>query len=229
MSRRDLTGAVDFGVLDLTTGGDDEVGALLTDLKALYWRVLDSMNAIPVEAGQVIYNATPRRILRETGKGPSAEVHALGNPENKEILALEIRRPGPTFRAWDNVRFPIRDVDASSAIAALNLRRTGIEEFVVAQKAVAGRPGIFCSVDSEAFRLEHLRPTESLTVTVPMEPPHCLHAIRGCARITSSKGAELGELQQGESALVPIDVGGYQAEALAPETEIVKVSLPVGA
>ena len=45
-----------------------------------------------------------------------AEVHALGNPEGREILALEIRRPGPTFRAWDNVRFPVRDVDVDAAL-----------------------------------------------------------------------------------------------------------------
>jgi len=205
------------------------VAGLLTDLKALYWRVLDSMNAIPVEPGQIIYNANPARILAQTGRAPSAEVHALGNPENKEILALEIRRPGPTFRAWDNVRFPIREVDVGAAIAALNLRRTEVDEFLINPERVLDRPGIFCSIDSDAFRLEHLKPTRGVSVVVGPEPPHCLHAIRGRARFTSSSGSEIGELEQGESALVPVAVGSYRMESLAPDTEVIKVSLPVSA
>jgi len=205
------------------------VADLLTDLKALYWRVLDSMNAIPVEPGQVIYNATPQRILAQTGRAPSAEVHALGNPENKEIVALEIRRPGPTFRAWDNVRFPIRDMDAGAAIAALNLRRTEVGEFVVNPERIVDRPGTFCSIDADAFRLEHLKPTKDLSVVVPLEPPHCLHAIRGRARFSNADGAHLGDLEQGESALVPVAVGSYRIESLASETEVIKVSLPVSA
>ena len=205
------------------------VGHLLTDLKALYWRVLDSMNAIPVQPGQVIYNANPRRILEQTGKAPSAEVHALGNPDNKEILALEIRRPGPTFRAWDNVRFPVRDIDVEAAIAALNLRRTEASEFIMTPEEVADRPGTFCSVDSDAFRLEHLKPEKGLSVFVPREPPHCLHAIRGRAQLLDSGGSRLGDLEHGESALVPVAVGSYRVESLAPDTEVVKVSLPISA
>ena len=204
-------------------------GHLLTDLKALYWRVLDAMNAIPVQPGQVIYNANPRRILEQTGKAPSAEVHALGNPDNKEILALEIRRPGPTFRAWDNVRFPIREVDVEAAIAALNLNRTETSEFIMTPEAVVDRPGTFCSVDSDAFRLEHLKPIKDLQVLVPPQPPHCLHAIRGRAQLFDSSESILGELEQGESALVPVGVGSYRVESLARDTEIIKVSLPMNA
>lgn len=205
------------------------VADTLTDLKALYWRVLDSMNTIPVEPGQVIHNANPRRIVEGTGRAPSAEVHALGNPEQREILALEIRRPGPTFRAWDNVRFPIREVDIGSAIAALNLSRTEPAEFVVDPEEVVGQPGTFCSVDSEAFRLEHLKPTDGRPVIVPRGSPHCLHAIRGRARVSSSRGSDLGDLEHGESVLVPVAVGSYRVESLAPDTEIIKASLPPGA
>lgn len=77
----------------------EQAKRLLGELKALYWQTLEAMNAIPVVPGQVIYNATPARLLADGGRAASAEVHALGNPERREILALEIRRPGPTFRA----------------------------------------------------------------------------------------------------------------------------------
>lgn len=206
-----------------------EVADLLNALKALYWQVLDTMNAIPVRPGQVIHNANPARVVTGTGKAPSAEVHALGNPEGREILALEIRRPGPTFRAWDNVRFPIREVDVEAAVAALNLERTAPEEFLIEPEPVAERRGMLRSVISEAFHIEHLRPQGGVPVSVPAEPPHCLHAIRGGARIVDGGGRLIGDLHQGESAMVPIGVGEYQVESQAPDTEIVKVSLPLRA
>src|SRR5690606_7034549 len=95
------------------SGDRTQAESLLERLKALYWNVLDSMNAIPAEPGTVIHNANPPRIAAARGRPAAAEVHALGNPEGLEILALEIRRPGPTFRAWDNVRFPLRRIDIS--------------------------------------------------------------------------------------------------------------------
>ena len=199
----------------------------LLSLKALYWRVLDAMNAIPVVAGQVIYNANPSRISAATGRPPSAEVHALGNPEGKEILALEVRRPGPTFRAWDNVRFPIRDVDVEAAIDALNLKRTAPEEFLVEPAPVDECDGVYLSVDSSAFRIEHLRPSPSVTVDIAAEPSHCLHAIRGHARFFDESGASIGVLDRGESAIVPVGVGAYRVESEDPASEIVKVSLPI--
>jgi mannose-6-phosphate isomerase class I len=199
----------------------------MTMLKALYWRVLDSMNEIPVRAGQVIHNANPVRITTASGLEPSAEVHALGNPEGKEFLALEIRRPGPTFRAWDNVRFPVREVDVAAAIDALNLRGTTVEDYLVTPEPVAGRSGVFCSIASAAFRVEHLRPGPGRSVNVPAEPPHCLHAISGKARFVSSDGTLIDDLEQGESALVPVDVGAYDVACSMPHTEIIKVNLPV--
>ena len=207
----------------------DEISRLLNTLKRLYWRVLDSMNAIPVSAGQVIYNANPARIVAATGRGPSAEVHALGNPEGKEILALEIRRPGPTFRAWDNVRFPIREVDVHAAIDALNLSGTKADEYLVVPTPVAGCTGVLCSVDSASFRVEHLRPKPSSPVDVPAEPPHCLLAIRGRARFLNREGLTIGDLDRGESAVVPIGVSAYRVECADADTEIIKVSLPVSA
>jgi len=207
----------------------DEIARRLEALKSLYWRVLDSMNAIPVSAGQVIYNANPARIVAATGRSPSAEVHALGNPEGKEILALEIRRPGPTFRAWDNVRFPIREVDVHAAIDALNLSGTKTDEYLVVPTPVAGRTGVLCSVESASFRIEHLRPKPSSSVDVPAEPPHCLLAIRGRARFLNREGLTIGDLDRGESAVVPIGVSAYRVESTDADTEIIKVSLPVSA
>ncbi len=211
--------------------GDDwpAAQALLEDLKLVYWRVLDSMNTIPVSPGQVIYNATPSRLLAGPDDSPSAEVHALGNPEGKEILALEVRRPGPTFRAWDNVRFPVRDIDIDAALDALNLTATTAEEFVVAPELIPGRAGVLLSIDSPSFRVEHLRPggEPEQGVGVPDEPPHCLHVIRGTAEFHREDGEVIGTLSQGESALVPVGVGAYVASAREEGVEIVKVAVPL--
>ncbi len=167
--------------------------------------------------------------MAATGRSPSAEVHALGNPEGKEILALEIRRPGPTFRAWDNVRFPIREVDVDAAIDALSLSGTKLDDYLVVPTPVAGRTGVLCSVDSASFRIEHLRPKPSTPVDVPAEPPHCLLAIQGRARFLSGDGSPIGDLDRGESAVVPIGVGAYRVECAVVDTEVIKVSLPVSA
>lgn len=198
--------------------------ALLEDLKELYAGVLGALNEIPVVPGQVIHNATPRRLLEATGRTATAEVHALGNPQRREILALEIRRPGPTLRAWDNVRFPLREVDVDAALDAMNLSGTEAAEFIAAPAPVPGRPGTFVSVDSQYFRVEHLRPTLELTVDVPAEPPHCLHALGGRAVVHGSRGESIGSLARGESALMPVGVGAYSIATDAEGAEIVKAS-----
>jgi hypothetical protein len=193
-------------------------------LKALYWEVLDALNEIPVRAGQVIYNATPERL--RGGRPASAEVHALGNPEGREILALEIRRPGPTFRAWDNVRFPRREVDVGAALAALNLRATRAGDFIVERVPVPGRPGVAVSVDSEDFRIEHISPVPGQPVAAPAAGPHTLHCIAGAARVVVGGGDRVvGVLEQGESALVPVGVGAYRVIA-ETAAELVRVTLP---
>jgi mannose-6-phosphate isomerase class I len=199
--------------------------ARLTGLKTVYWRMLDAMNTIPVHAGQVIHNATPRRLVA-AGRPRSAEVHALGNPECREILALEVRRPGPTFRAWDNVRFPVREVNVRAAIDALNLRATSPEEFVVDPLPVPGRDATWVSVDSPEFRIEHLRPERSRVARVEPGAPHSLHVLAGAIELESEAGAKLGCLERGESAIVPIGVGHYRVAALGAATEVLKVSLP---
>jgi hypothetical protein len=201
------------------------VADLLGELKALFWHVLDSLNTIPVATGQIIHNATPPRLLAGSTRLPSAEVHALGNPERREILALEVRRPGPTFRAWDNVRFPVREVEVDAAIAALNLRRTSAADFVVEPRAVPGRTGVYCSVDSPVFRVEHLRPEAEAPVAVPAEAPHSLHVLAGEVIVVADDERLVGRLARGDSALVPIGVGGYAVHT-DTSADIVKASLP---
>jgi len=201
-----------------------EVEARLTTLRETYWTVLDSLNAIPVKAGDVIYNANPARITASSGKPPSAEVHALGNPERRNVFALEIRQPGPTMRAWDNVRFPLRDLDIDGALEALNLAATRPEEFIVKSKRV--RPGVRRSVDCEYFRLEHLEPTSSLAIDMPASAPHSLHALAGRVALQRSGGSELGTLESGESAFVPSRVGAYRVVAEEAPALVVRVTLP---
>lgn len=204
-----------------------EAAGLLRSLHALYWEVLDLMNAIPVSPGQVIYNATPQRLAAARGGVRSAEVHALGNPEGLEIVALEIRKPGVTFRAWDNVRFPLRAIDVAAALDALNLARTEPHEFIVERQPVPGRPGVAVSVDDEHFRLEHLTPLPELAVTVPAEPPHSLHALNGGVSVYSTDGECIGRLTRGDAALVPIGVGAYRIAADTADAELLKVGLPL--
>ena len=202
----------------------DEVERCLAALHEVYWRTLDSLNAMPVRAGDVVYNANPPRIAAATGKSVSAEVHALGTPAGRAMLALEIRRPGTTYRAWDNVRFPLREIDADAALGALNLSATRPEEFVVEPREV--RPGVHRSVDCEYFRVEHLEPTHGLPVDVPRSGPHTLHALAGAVRVTNDRGEPIGELARGESALVPVHVGAYRIAASEEPALLVKVELP---
>jgi mannose-6-phosphate isomerase class I len=203
-----------------------DVASTLRALHAVYWDVLELMNEIPVAPGQVIYNATPERIAAARGLPRSAEIHALGNTRALEIVALEVRKPGTTYRAWDNVRYPLREVDAAAAIAALNLERTSPEEFVVAREPVPGRTGVSVSVDSADYRLEHLAPTATVSIDVPAAEPHNLHAVAGAVSVYATDGALVGRLASGDSALVPIGVGAYRVVADAEPAEVLKVSVP---
>ena len=201
-----------------------DVETCLAALHAVYWTMLDALNALPVAAGDVIYNANPPRVVAAGGRPASAEVHALGNPEGRGVLALEIRMPGPTFRAWDNVRFPLRDIDIDAALGALNLGATHPDEFIVVPKPV--RPGVRRSVDCEYFRLEHLTPTQLCPVDVPASSPHSLHVLAGRVAARSVAGVDLGALDGGQSALVPVGVGAYSVLAVDEPAELVKVELP---
>jgi Phosphomannose isomerase type I, catalytic domain len=227
LARRDARSGELAGVLrERVTGAvaAGEIDSCLAALHAVYWRALDRLNAIEVTAGQVIVNANPARVLATRGGPASAEVHALGNPAGRAVLALEIRRPGPTFRAWDNVRFPVRPIDIDAALGALNLTATAPEEFVAVPRLV--RPGVVRSAEVEQFRLEHLRPTLVDAVVVPAGAPHTLHALAGAVSLYAADGELVGTLARGESALVPLGVGDYRVAVDVEPAEVVKVELP---
>ena len=217
----ELRSALVERLADATTWA--EVDARLMSLHETYWTVLDSMNAIPVKAGDVVYNSNPPRVVAASGKPASAEVHALGNTEGRGVFALEIRRPGPTLRAWDNVRFPLRDLDIEGALEAVNLTATRPEDFIVERKHV--RPGVMRSVDCEYFRLEHLESTASIAIDVPASSAHCLHALQGGVSVWRGRD-EIGTLERGESAFAPANVGAYRIVAKDAPANVVRVSLP---
>lgn len=211
---------------DALPAGQADALELLDKLKSVYWEVLDSMNAIRVEPGMVVHNSNPARIVTATGRAASAEVHALGNPEGLEILALEIRRPGPTFRAWDNVRFPLRRIDIGEAIRVLNLKRVDPDELIARYEPIG--PAALRSVRDPSYEIEHLRPTSRGAADVAPQDAHCLHCIAGRVEIEGSGGRRLGSLDRGESALVPIGAGGYIVRAAEEPAEVVKVNLKNG-
>jgi hypothetical protein len=211
----------------LRAGANRKIVETLRTLKDLYWEVLDMLNEISVAPGQVIYNANPEAVSAATGRPRSAEVHALGNPQGKEILALEIRRPGPTFRAWDHVRFPLRRIDVDKALDALNLRATRPDDFIVTPQPLAGCPGVFRSVQSECFVVDHLRPRPEAEVGLPAGTPmHTLHAVRGTVELRTSDDRTLASLPRGQSALVPVTIGGYRLATADGDAEVVMVTIP---
>ena len=206
-------------------GSTARIAASLEILNGTYWWMLDAMNEIPVAPGQVIHNRNPARLLA-AGDEPSSEVHALDNPEAREILALEIRKPGPTFRAWDNVRFPVRQVDIAAAVEALNLRATRPAEFSVTPQPIQGRPGVFLSVASDDFRIEQLRPRQDQEIVLEQQGVHCLHGIAGRVELLGAAGDALGYIGAGESLLIPAPMGGYRLVADAMDNHIGKGKRP---
>lgn len=198
---------------------------LLEALKQKYWLVLDSMNEIELTPGQVIYNSNPPRIAANSKHMPAAEVHALGNPEGREFVMLEVRRPGPTLRAWDNVRYPMREVDVSAALNVLNLEATNAEEFI-ARRQPGNFSGHSISVDSPFFRIEHIEVQAGTSFEFASTDPHCLHVLTGAVEIVTNGETNAIELQSGESAFVPFGVQTWQGRALAQSLHLVKVHLP---
>ena len=155
----------------------------------------------------------------------SAEVHALGNPEGRGVLALEIRRPGTTFRAWDNVRFPLRAIDIDATLEALNLTRDASPrvhrraEGGAPRRAAVRRLGVLSARASRAdAAADHRR--------VRVAAAHAARA-RGPRQRRCGRGGErLGTLERGESALVPAHVGAYRLVADGEPAALVKVDLP---
>lgn len=198
---------------------------LIESLRETYWYVLDSMNEIELEAGQVIHNCVPQRILEAGHRLPAAEVHALGNPQQREFTLLEVRRPGPTLRAWDNARFPVRDVDLSAALDVLNLSATRPDEFIC-DRVPGDSPGHSVSVDSPYFRIEHYELSAGETFEVRDSDPHCVHVLRGSVAVTTAQAGDATLLRRGDSAFVPFGVQHWHALVHEGPLHLVRVRLP---
>ena len=199
---------------------------LLERLDACYRESLDALNRIEVTPGMVIFNADPPgRVADQT---PSAQVHALGNPERKSLLLLEIRRPGATYRAWDHVRFPLRELAIARAFEVLSCAASKPQDFIIEPEPVAGRPGVWRSVECPAFIVDHLRPGPGLPVYAASEGlPATLHGLRGAARLYGPADRDWGVLRAGQSMLLPAGVSSLRLVALAPDTELVQVTMPL--
>jgi hypothetical protein len=199
----------------------------LGTLDACYREMLDALNVVPVEPGMVVFNADQAG-TGSAGEMPSAQIHCLGNPEGRSVLLLEVRRPGVTHRAWDHVRFPIRELGIDEAFAAVNVAPSQPTSFVVEPRPLAGRPGVVRSVECPAFIVDHLRPSPGVSVWATTEgAPTTLHGIRGVARLFGPDEVLWGLLRAGESLLLPAGVKSLRIEAQTPEAELVQVLIPL--
>jgi hypothetical protein len=185
---------------------DPVLETLVTTCRAM----LDAMHEIPVRPGLVVFNATPERLRRDGVC--SAEVHALGHPGGREILLLEIRRPGPTFRLWDHARFPTRPLHIDEAVGALSTEATRIGDFMAGDLADS-TPGVARPlVECPDFMVEHLPVDDAHPVTHDtLGTAVTLHGIEGTVRVRARDGEAL--VRRGESALVPAATGTYEVHA----------------
>jgi hypothetical protein len=71
-----------------------------------------------------------------------------------------------------------------------------------------------------------LLPDAGVAVDVPATAPHSLHCLTGAVEFIAAAGRGIGHLERGQSALVPVGVGGYRLTATAP-AEVIRVNLPV--
>jgi hypothetical protein len=199
---------------------------LLTRLDACYRETLALLNRIEIAPGMVLFNAhPPGSPARRT---PSAEVHCLGNPARKSMLLLEIRRPGVTYRAWDHVRFPRRELAIAQAFETMSCAASQPGDFVVEPQSIAERPGVFRSVQCPAFIVDHLRPKPGMAVLATTEGlPTTLHAIAGEVHLYGPEDRDWGTLRAGQSLLLPAQLERLRVEALTPDAELVQVTVPL--
>jgi phosphomannomutase len=208
-----------------------ELKEALNSLESAYWEVLNLLNEIPVAPGDILHNANPLRLTRKDGKR-TAQVHALGSARGKEILILEIRLPAPTFRAWDHVRFPMREIALDDAVATLDFAQTRPDEFRVQRRSrdgqtPEGQAHVMRSIEDPAFVVDHLLPPAEGLEQQTDGRAHTLHCIAGAATLCSSRGDVLAELGRGESALIPAGLSRYRVHPKESDaSEVVRVSFP---
>lgn len=195
---------------------------LLGLLQSRYGSVLDKLNTIPVKAGDIVYNVTPA-YLRDENEIPTAAVHALGNTDNKRILALELRRPAPTHRVWDHVRFPIRPIDIEAALDCLNLKASKPEDYFV-EIVPTAHENIFASIDDPSFDLEHIRLAKGQEIEMKGDGfAHLLIMLEGEAYLDVNNQTYM--LKSGASALMPAGISHYFTHARSDQIELIKVNI----
>ena len=121
----------------------------------------------------------------------------------------------------------MRPIDVDKTLDALNLRATRPADFFVTPRQLAGCPGVFRSVQSEWFVVDHLRPRPDAEVGLPAGTPmHTLHAVRGTVEFRTSDDRTLASLTRGQSALIPVTVGSYRLATADGDAEVVMVTIP---
>jgi hypothetical protein len=118
-------------------------------------------------------------------------------------------------------------IDVDKTLDALNLEATGPADFFFTPRPVAGRPGVFRSVEDASFIVDHLRPRPDASVVLPPgTPAHSLHAVRGSVELQTLDGRTMASLRRGESALIPAAVDSYRQATTDCDAEVVMVTVP---
>jgi mannose-6-phosphate isomerase class I len=170
------------------TEGVADVLARLRDASS---RLLDAMHTVEVRPGMIVHNCVP-----DSRSGiASATLHALGNRARKRVLALEVRLAGPTLRAWDHGRLPMRALDIAAALAETSTAATDPASFVVAEHDQD------CELDNGVFALARTRVGTEPTA-IDGGRAQLVHALAGELTIIGPSGRER-TVPTGHSALVP--------------------------
>jgi hypothetical protein len=227
-SRSEQTAAIARGLADQlrADASNDELLDQVGRAVEHYHELLDRMNALTIAPGDVIYNARPSQ--PRSSVVPSAEIHALGDPTGKRALLFEVRRPGVTYRAWDHLRFPIREIAIDHAIATMSCVASVPEQFRVEPWALPDRPGVRRSIESPAFVVDHLQPTAALPIELPSAGlPATLHGLRGEVEVHDREGRVLGRLRPGETLLLPHAHDDLRVHARVEPAELLHVLVPI--
>lgn len=186
----------------------------LVDLRRIATDVLERMHRIAVEPGTVIHNC----VAQPGAPQRSATLHALGNANGLGILALEIRRAGPTLRAWDHGRLPQRPLDIDAALAAVPMTAARPEDFVIAK---GGDP---FAVDNGVFTAERVVVGPSTVTRNGRGRAELVHVCSGT--VVLGGGRSPATLGAGKSALVPACWSGWTLSAPAGASVVIASLCP---
>jgi phosphomannomutase len=192
-------------------------GAPLHELRQVCRAWLARMHSVPLTPGAIIAN---RRLRAGV---PSADLHALGDPEGRTALLLEVRLPGPTWRAWDHGRFPRRPLEL--ALALSDLPPVAPADFYeVAPRPIADRPGADLVVAWPDVRIERLHPAPHLDLARPAAPSILL-GVRGEACLEGVHGHPVARITAGQAILLPEGVQPLRLRA-PPGAEVLHLLPP---